>query len=241
MTLDEQRTAFLEAILARDSSRARRVIDTALSAGAPVPDLYLGVLEPAMREVGHRWAIGVINVAEEHYATVIAQSILDGLSRALPRAPARRPARDRERHTGRAARARRTDGRGLPRGRRLGGAAARGGRRRWRTSSALVASEQPELVALSTATAGVLDGVAAMLQRAARPLPSPAAWSPAASSGPTSTSPTALELGADARRPGPARSRRPAARVGPARRVRTTETLRKVPFTRGHFPCMNRT
>ena len=45
------------------------------------------VLQPAMREVGHRWAMGQLNVAEEHYATAIAQSILDGLSRQLHRAP----------------------------------------------------------------------------------------------------------------------------------------------------------
>ena len=44
-----------------------------------MPDIYLEVLEPALREVGHRWAMGALNVAEEHYATAVAQSILDGL------------------------------------------------------------------------------------------------------------------------------------------------------------------
>ena len=86
VSLDEYRSAFLDALLARDSARARRAVEHALEDGVPIPDIYLGVLEPALREVGHRWAMGAINVAEEHYATAVAQSILDGLGRKL-RAP----------------------------------------------------------------------------------------------------------------------------------------------------------
>ena len=84
--LDEHRGIFLDALLARDSARARQTIERALEQGTPVPDLYLGVLDPALREVGHRWARGELNIAEEHYATAVAQSILDGLSRRLHRA-----------------------------------------------------------------------------------------------------------------------------------------------------------
>jgi MerR family transcriptional regulator, light-induced transcriptional regulator len=86
VSLDEHRVDFLDALLMRDSARARLAIEQALERGVPVPDLYLTVLGPALREVGHRWAIGELNVAEEHYATQIARSILDGLSRRLPRA-----------------------------------------------------------------------------------------------------------------------------------------------------------
>ena len=62
--------------------------------------------------------------------------------------------------------------------------------------AALVESEQPDLVALSTATAGVLDGVVEVLGalRALEPRPWIVAggqlWT-------TETSPTALEFGAD--------------------------------------------
>jgi methanogenic corrinoid protein MtbC1 len=61
---------------------------------------------------------------------------------------------------------------------------------------ALVAAEQPELVALSTATAGVLDGVAAVLAALRELSPRPLVvaggqfWT-------ASTQATALELGAD--------------------------------------------
>src|SRR4051794_7202850 len=186
---------FLEALLARDSARARRAIDDALAAGEPVPDLYLGVLAPTLREIGHRWAIGELNVAEEHYATTVAQSILDGLSRQLRRSA--------------------PDGRlavvsGTPEEQHALGARmvadfleADG----WEVLLlgagapvtdlvALVSSEQPELVALSTATAAVLDGVAAVFgalrELAPRPLVVAGGqfWT-------ASTSATALELGAD--------------------------------------------
>ena len=78
VSLDDHRAAFLDGLLARDSARARFAIEDALAAGVPVPDIYLDVLGPALREIGHRWAMGSINVAEEHYATAVAQSILDG-------------------------------------------------------------------------------------------------------------------------------------------------------------------
>jgi methanogenic corrinoid protein MtbC1 len=193
--VDGHRNGFLDALLARDSARARRVVEDALAAGTPVPDLYLDVLQPALQEVGHRWAMGQLNVAEEHYATAIAHSILDGLSRQMHRAP-----RD-----GRLAIVSGTPGEQHMLGARmvadfleadgwevlLIGAGAP-------TSDllALVADEQPDLVALSTATAAVLEGVAELLQALHKldPRPCIAAggqfWT-------AYTGPTAIELGAD--------------------------------------------
>jgi methanogenic corrinoid protein MtbC1 len=195
VSLDEHRADFLDALLARDSARAREAVERALEQGTPVPDLYLSVLDPALREVGHRWAIGVINIAEEHYATAIAQSILDGLSRRLPRAP-----RD-----GRLAVVTGTPGEQHALGARMVGdfLEADG----WEVIQlgsgvpaadllALVESEQPDLVALSTATAGGLDGVAEVLSGLASLSPRPFVvaggqfWT-------ASTRATALELGAD--------------------------------------------
>jgi len=193
--LDEHRAIFLDALLARDSARARQTIERALEQGTPVPDLYLGVLGPALREVGHRWAMGELNVAEEHYATAVAQSILDGLSRRLHRAE-----RD-----GRLAVVTGTPGEQHALGARIvadfleadgwevmllgpGAPAA--------DVVALVEHEQPDLVALSTATAGALDGVAEILAALAALDPKPfivaggQLWTAATRS-------TAFELGAD--------------------------------------------
>ncbi len=195
MSVHEHRDAFLAALLARDSAQARRAVEDALEQGVPIPDIYLEMLDPALREVGHRWAMGALNVAEEHYATAVAQSILDGLSRRLRRAP--------------------KDGRlavvsGTPEelhavGLRMvadfleadgwevlllgPGAPAH-------DIASLVESEQPDLVALSTATAGVIDGVVEVFRalKALDPRPCIVAggqfWT-------AETSPTALDFGAD--------------------------------------------
>ncbi len=195
VSLDDHRATFLDALLARDSARARSTIEAALDVGTPVPDLYLGVLDPVLREIGHRWAMGEINVAEEHYATAVAQSILDGLSRRLHRAPP----------DGRLAVVTGSPGEQHALGARMvadflesdgwevmllgpGAPAA--------DLLALVEHEQPDLVALSTATAGALDGVSEVLTALAalRPRPFIVAggqfWTAA-------TRATALELGAD--------------------------------------------
>jgi len=195
VTLDDHRSGFLDALLARDSARARRVVEQALEDGIPIPDIYLGMLAPAMQEVGHRWAMGELNVAEEHYATAVAQSILDGLGRRL-----RRPPKDgrlaivsgtpEELHalgTRVVADFLETDGWEVL----LLGTGAPAG-----DIAALVESEQPDLVALSTATAGVIEGVVDVLQalRAISPRPCIVAggrfWT-------EETTPAAIEFGAD--------------------------------------------
>jgi methanogenic corrinoid protein MtbC1 len=195
VSVQAHRDAFLAALLARDSARARGAVEDALEQGVPIPDVYLEMLDPALREVGHRWAMGELNVAEEHYATAIAQSILDGLSRRITRAP--------------------KDGRlaivsGTPEelhavGLRMvadfleadgwevmllgPGAPAH-------DIAALVESEQPDLVALSTATAAAIDGVVEVLRalNALEPRPCIVAggqfWT-------ATTGASALEFGAD--------------------------------------------
>lgn len=195
MGVDESRTAFLGGLLARDSARARRAIEEALADGVPIPDIYLGVLEPALQEVGHRWALGAMNVAEEHYATTIAQSILDGLGRRLQRPPkdgrlaivSGTPDELHALGTRVVADFLETDGWEVL---VLGpGAPAP-------DIAALVEAEQPDLVALSTATAGVLDGVVELLAALSELNPRPCIvaggqlWT-------AETRYTALEFGAD--------------------------------------------
>jgi methanogenic corrinoid protein MtbC1 len=72
--------AFLRALVERDSTAARRAIDAALADDLLVDEIYTEVMQPALYEVGHRWALGDLNVAQEHYATTLAQSLLDMLS-----------------------------------------------------------------------------------------------------------------------------------------------------------------
>jgi methanogenic corrinoid protein MtbC1 len=195
VSVREHREAFLAALLARDSARARDTVEAALEDGLPIPDAYLELLVPALREVGHRWAMGTLNVAEEHYATAVAESILDGLSRRFKRAP--------------------KDGRlavvsGTPE--ELHALGARmvadflesdgwevlqlGPGPPTEDLAELVASEQPDVVALSTATAGALDRVAEVIHELSALYPRPLIvvggqlWT-------ARTSATALDFGAD--------------------------------------------
>jgi methanogenic corrinoid protein MtbC1 len=195
MFAEPHRDAFLLALIERDSAAARRAVDVARAAGIAIDDVYLQVMQPALYEVGHRWALGELNVAQEHYATVIAASLLDVLSaqRELPE----------------------SDGRlavvtGTPEELHALGARmvsdfleADG----WETILlgagppvddvvALVDSEQPDVVALSTSTAGALPGVAELVGRLAALVPRPLIvaggqfWT-------AETSAAALEFGAD--------------------------------------------
>jgi MerR family transcriptional regulator, light-induced transcriptional regulator len=89
MTVDAgpHRRAYLEALLARDVGAARRAIDGALEAGVPVPDVYLGILQPALYEIGRCWAVGDFSVAEEHCATTVTQSMIGMLGPRMRTAP----------------------------------------------------------------------------------------------------------------------------------------------------------
>jgi methanogenic corrinoid protein MtbC1 len=139
--------------------------------------------------------MGQLNIAEEHYATAVAQSILDGLGRRL-----RRPPKDgrlaivtgtpQELHalgTRMVADFLEADGWEVL----LLGTGAPAG-----DIAALVESEQPDVVALSTATAAVIDGVVEVLRALHELTPRPCIvtggqfWTEA-------TTPTAIEFGAD--------------------------------------------
>ena len=160
-----------------------------------MPELYLEVLRPAMYEIGHRWAADGLNVAEEHYATAVTQQLLDELSARM-----RMPPRD-----GRLAVVTGTPGERHGLGARMVAdfLEADG----WEVLqlgpdtpaadlAALVDSERPDVVALSTSTAGSLPGIVDVLDRLGRLRPRPCLvvggqfWT-------AETSRAAQELGAD--------------------------------------------
>jgi len=190
-----RRDAYLTALLSRGSARARHVIATALADGVAIPDIYLEILQPALYEVGHRWALGELSVAEEHYATALTEQLLHELSARM-----RLPPSD-----GRLAIVACTPGELHVLGARMAadfleadgwevlqlGAATPA-----EDLADLVESEQPDLVALSTATAGSLPGLAQVLERLRRVRPRPLIavggqfWT-------AETSQAAREMGAD--------------------------------------------
>jgi methanogenic corrinoid protein MtbC1 len=79
---------YLDAQLSGDRAAALRlVIDDGLGGGVAVPDLHLGVVQPAQREIGRLWQENRISVAQEHLATAISQLVVSHLYRSMPREP----------------------------------------------------------------------------------------------------------------------------------------------------------
>lgn len=78
--------AFLARLTARDRQGAQEFVDLLLRQGVPAGDVITGVLAPAQREVGRRWASNEWTVAEEHAATAITDMVLSALvARGHPR------------------------------------------------------------------------------------------------------------------------------------------------------------
>src|SRR3954452_8260536 len=80
---------YLGALLAGDRDTAVRVaLDEGVDGGLSVPDLYLGVIEPAQRRIGELWQENRITVGHEHIATAISQLVMALTYPLLPRGPA---------------------------------------------------------------------------------------------------------------------------------------------------------
>jgi B12 binding protein len=67
---------YLNALMSKDEARAAEVVETALARGMPVLDVYLEVLQPALYELGHLWAMERATVADEHFATAVTHRVL---------------------------------------------------------------------------------------------------------------------------------------------------------------------
>ena len=87
LDVDEHRRAYPDALLARDVGAARTAVEAALAEGLEVPEIYLGVLQPALYEIGRSWAVGDFSVADEHSATAVTQSVLGMLGPRMRTAP----------------------------------------------------------------------------------------------------------------------------------------------------------
>lgn len=66
--MDGFRDEVVEALVAYDAGRASRVVEEALAL-LPIEDVCLHLLQPALYEIGHRWARGEIGISTEHFAS----------------------------------------------------------------------------------------------------------------------------------------------------------------------------
>ena len=68
--------AYLRAVREGDRRAAFRVIDEAHARGLALGAIYMGVFQPALREIGRLWQENAITVADEHLATAITQAAM---------------------------------------------------------------------------------------------------------------------------------------------------------------------
>lgn len=71
---------FVEALVRPDPRAARTVVDDLVADGQSVRSIYMDVLGPALVEVGLRWQQARITVAHEHLATATTKSIMARLA-----------------------------------------------------------------------------------------------------------------------------------------------------------------
>jgi methanogenic corrinoid protein MtbC1 len=154
--------ALARALVAGDARAAQRIVDDALDGGAQVLDVHCDLLGPALHDVGHRWSLDEISIAQEHRATEIATRLLAMIA----------PDRRLPPTTGRLAIVSGSpDEQHVLGTRMVADLLERAG---WEVIAlgastpapellVLAASECPDLVALSTSTAGRLPGVQAAI------------------------------------------------------------------------------
>lgn len=82
--LDGRNAAFVQELLADLlACRRRQVVErveTLVSEGMAVTELYLEVLQPLLREVGRLWQLNQLSVAQEHYCTAAVQLLMGRMS-----------------------------------------------------------------------------------------------------------------------------------------------------------------
>jgi methanogenic corrinoid protein MtbC1 len=70
---------FLDCLLQGDRHRAAQRVLQAVDRGLDIRELYLGVFQPVMHEVGRLWQLGEISVAQEHFCTAATQLVMSML------------------------------------------------------------------------------------------------------------------------------------------------------------------
>jgi methanogenic corrinoid protein MtbC1 len=81
--------AYRKALLGRDDRQARAQIEGLVGRGARIVDIYSSVLSPALEEIGELWALEEVTVADEHFATEATARLLPALAPDRRRAPTR--------------------------------------------------------------------------------------------------------------------------------------------------------
>ncbi|HET9669600.1 MAG TPA: cobalamin-dependent protein [Casimicrobiaceae bacterium] len=91
MSADSPAGKFLDALRQRGPKAATSFVSELLDTGVPLKDIYVGVLQPALHEIGRLWQLNEIGVAEEHYYTAATQLVMAHLYERLFAEPTAEP------------------------------------------------------------------------------------------------------------------------------------------------------
>lgn len=71
--------AYLDYLLQGDRKGAVALTRRCATDGMDISAILIDILEPAMREVGRRWALGRISIAQEHFCTAVTEFAMTDL------------------------------------------------------------------------------------------------------------------------------------------------------------------
>jgi methanogenic corrinoid protein MtbC1/DNA-binding XRE family transcriptional regulator len=74
--LSENARRYLEMLRGNHAEEASALVEAAIRSGSTLSQVYLQVLEPALKETGRLWERGELRVGEEHAITLATQSIM---------------------------------------------------------------------------------------------------------------------------------------------------------------------
>lgn len=73
------RTEYLKLILEMRRVKASNLLMKEVEKGIPIKNIYVYILEPALKEIGNLWQTNKITIAQEHYFTATTQLIMSQL------------------------------------------------------------------------------------------------------------------------------------------------------------------
>jgi methanogenic corrinoid protein MtbC1 len=87
--LNDTARSYLEQVRAAKAIEAEELVRQAIAEGMPIGQVYLEVLQPALREVGRLWETGELDVSEEHYFSAVTEGIMSRIMSGTPVSPER--------------------------------------------------------------------------------------------------------------------------------------------------------
>ena len=81
----------MDRLVAGDEAGAWSILEEALLGGADPVGLHVDLLAAAMGEIGERWAVDELSIADEHRATALASRLVGRLGPRFVRRCRRRP------------------------------------------------------------------------------------------------------------------------------------------------------